>query len=58
LGATDVVVGVEQAPGLFGLILESAGGASLATAFTRSGATHQQAARLKRCYIRNDLIAD
>jgi NADPH:quinone reductase len=32
LGATDVVVGIEQAQGRFGLILESAGGASLATA--------------------------
>jgi NADPH:quinone reductase len=32
LGAAEVVVGVEQAQGRFGLILESAGGASLATA--------------------------
>ena len=32
LGASDVVVGIEQAQGRFGLILESAGGASLATA--------------------------
>ena len=32
LGATEVVVGIEQAQGRFGLILESAGGASLATA--------------------------
>ena len=32
LGATDVVVGIEQAQGRFGLILEFAGGASLATA--------------------------
>src|SRR2546430_2323568 len=32
LGATDVVVGIEQAQGRFGLILEAAGGASLATA--------------------------
>src|SRR5260370_812352 len=32
LGATDVVVGIEQAQGRFGLILESAGGASLGTA--------------------------
>jgi NADPH:quinone reductase-like Zn-dependent oxidoreductase len=32
LGATDVVVGIEQAQGPFGLILESAGGASLAAA--------------------------
>ena len=32
LGATDVVVGIEQAQGRFGLILKSAGGASLATA--------------------------
>jgi NADPH:quinone reductase-like Zn-dependent oxidoreductase len=32
LGAADVVVGIEQAQGRFGLILESAGGASLATA--------------------------
>ena len=32
LGATDVAVGIEQAQGRFGLILESAGGASLATA--------------------------
>ena len=32
LGATDVVVGIEQAQGRFGLILKSGGGASLATA--------------------------
>jgi NADPH:quinone reductase-like Zn-dependent oxidoreductase len=32
LGASDVVVGIDQAQGPFGLILESAGGASLATA--------------------------
>jgi NADPH:quinone reductase-like Zn-dependent oxidoreductase len=32
LGAVDVVVGIENAPGRFGLILESAGGASLAHA--------------------------
>ena len=32
LGATDVVVGIEQAQGRFGLILESVGGASLARA--------------------------
>src|SRR5436305_14051777 len=32
LGATDVVVGIEQAQGRFGLILESAGGASWVTA--------------------------
>jgi NADPH:quinone reductase-like Zn-dependent oxidoreductase len=32
LGAADVVVGIEQAQGPFGLILESAGGASLAAA--------------------------
>jgi NADPH:quinone reductase len=32
LGAIDVVVGIEEAQGRFGLILESAGGASLATA--------------------------
>ena len=32
LGATEVVLGIEQAQGRFGLILESAGGASLATA--------------------------
>jgi NADPH:quinone reductase-like Zn-dependent oxidoreductase len=32
LGASDVVVGIEQAQGRFGLILESAGGVSLATA--------------------------
>src|SRR5260370_37339107 len=32
LGASDVVVGIEQAQGRFGLILESAGAASLATA--------------------------
>ncbi len=32
LGATEVVVGIDQAQGCFGLILESAGGASLATA--------------------------
>jgi NADPH:quinone reductase len=36
LGATDVVVGIEQAQGLFGPILESAGGASLATAINLS----------------------
>jgi len=32
LGAAEVVVGIEQAQGRFGLILESAGGASLTTA--------------------------
>ena len=32
LGAAEVVVGIDQAQGRFGLILESAGGASLATA--------------------------
>jgi len=32
LGAAEVVVGIDQAQGPFGLILESAGGASLATA--------------------------
>ncbi len=32
LGAAEVVVGIDQAEGRFGLILESAGGASLATA--------------------------
>jgi NADPH2:quinone reductase len=32
LGASDVVIGIGQAQGRFGLILESAGGASLATA--------------------------
>src|SRR6202050_635293 len=32
LGATDVVVGIEQAQGRYGLILESAGGASLSAA--------------------------
>ncbi len=35
LGASDVVIGIEQAQGRFGLILESAGGASLATALHR-----------------------
>src|SRR5947208_14739232 len=38
LGATDVVVGIEQAPGRFGLILESAGGASLTAAIERIAA--------------------
>jgi NADPH:quinone reductase-like Zn-dependent oxidoreductase len=32
LGAAEIVVGIEQAQGRFGLILESAGGASVATA--------------------------
>ena len=32
LGATDVVLGIDNAPGRYALILESAGGASLATA--------------------------
>lgn len=32
LGATEVVVGIDQAPGRYDLILESAGGASLTTA--------------------------
>jgi NADPH:quinone reductase-like Zn-dependent oxidoreductase len=32
LGAAEVVVGIEQAQGRFGLVLESAGGASLTTA--------------------------
>src|SRR5947207_1161763 len=38
LGATDVVVGIEQAQGRFELILESAGGASLTAAIERIAA--------------------